>query len=118
VQAALRQSLPLVRDATRIVIAGEPVSAKLANKRIALQRALAVRDWMLEQVPAADSVIAIDASHVSESATGAIATSVRRKPRVEIVFTLPQPDTADARATEFKQAAASGEVSAIRERLQ
>lgn len=60
---ALRRALPTARESDRIVISGrtDSVGADQVNQKLALARALAVRNYIRDAVPDLPNVIAIDA---------------------------------------------------------
>ena len=88
-QDRLKAALPFARHAERIVISGrtDSVGGDKLNETLAFARALAVRDYVREQLPSLDSIIAIDAKGRccfltdNETPTG---RALNR--RVEVVF--------------------------------
>jgi outer membrane protein OmpA-like peptidoglycan-associated protein len=90
---ALRAKLPIARAATQIVIRGRTDSAGPANgnERLALLRAVAVRDFMLRNEVQARHTVKLDVKgaccYVAENET---AQGRARNRRVEVEFVLPQ----------------------------
>jgi outer membrane protein OmpA-like peptidoglycan-associated protein len=90
---ALRAKLPIARAATQIVIRGRTDSAGPANgnEQLALQRAVAVRDFMLKNEVQARHTVKLDVKgaccYIAENET---AQGRARNRRVEVEFVLPQ----------------------------
>lgn len=89
---ALDRAMPWARQADRIVISGrtDNLGSEPLNQRLAFARALAVREYIRDQIPLVNNVIAIDARGACcFVATNATAQGRSRNRRVEIVFRGP-----------------------------
>lgn len=86
---ALDRAMPWARQADRIVISGrtDNLGSEPLNQRLAFERALAVREYIRDQIPLVNNVIAIDARGACcFVASNATAQGRSRNRRVEIVF--------------------------------
>lgn len=90
-QAALVAALPVAKRAERIVIKGrtDNVGPEGANNQLALQRAVAVRNFLRQRLQATDNVIVIDAKgSCCYVANNDSAEGRARNRRVEVEFSL------------------------------
>ena len=98
-RSALRDKLAVARTASQIVIRGRTDSAgsSAANTRLALLRAVAVRDYLLRHEVSALTIFRIDAQgtccYVADNASTSGRTQNRR---VEVVFVTPANNAAGA----------------------
>jgi outer membrane protein OmpA-like peptidoglycan-associated protein len=86
---ALDRAMPWARQADRIVISGrtDNLGSEHLNQRLAFARALAVREYIRDQIPLVNNVIAIDARGACcFVASNATAQGRSRNRRVEVVF--------------------------------
>lgn len=87
---ALSAAIPVARASDRIVISGrtDSVGDQKVNERLALARAIAVRNFIRDQVPDLPNIISIDAKgRCCFIATNETQHGRARNRRVEIVFT-------------------------------
>lgn len=86
---ALDRAMPWAREADRIVISGrtDNLGSEPFNQRLAFARALAVREYIRDQIPLVNNVIAIDArGSCCFVASNMTAQGRSRNRRVEVVF--------------------------------
>lgn len=86
---ALDRAMPWARQADRIVILGrtDNLGSEPVNQRLAFARALAVREYIRDQIPLVNNVIAINARGACcFVASNATAQGRSRNRRVEVVF--------------------------------
>jgi outer membrane protein OmpA-like peptidoglycan-associated protein len=84
----LRQVLPFARTANRIVISGrtDDVGDKGVNEKLALARALAVRNFLRDEAPDLPGVISIDARGLCCFVAPNDPPGRAKNRRVELVF--------------------------------
>jgi outer membrane protein OmpA-like peptidoglycan-associated protein len=86
---ALNKALPSARAAARIVISGrtDSVGDQKANEALALSRALAVREYLRDQLPDLPNIISIDAKgRCCFIASNDTADGRAKNRRVEVAF--------------------------------